>query len=176
MRNNFTGGGAQQRPSPGTRVTGTSNTRVSPGVAARNSNFRPSPGRGGISNLGGPVNLQRKPTGVKILPGQTNFLERNRQRLEAMQQRSRERAAQKENNNSGTRRPSYERRPGHSQSRVAAGSNDSRKAAVPRVPLYQRNTGATTGAGTTGGNSGTRQPGVSSTYQRSKERIAARQA
>lgn len=47
--------------------------------------------------MNGPVNIQRKPAGVRLAPGQTNFLERNRQRLEAIQQRSKERMASKEN-------------------------------------------------------------------------------
>lgn len=82
-------------------LVGGSGTRVSPGAprlgAARQSPNRPllgkSPNRGGFSNVGGQVNLQRKPMGVKVAPGGTNFLERNRQKLEAIAQRSKERRA-----------------------------------------------------------------------------------
>ena len=50
------------------------------------------PGGGGFSNLKGPVGLQRKPAGVKIAPGQTNFLERNRERLAQIAAKSKERS------------------------------------------------------------------------------------
>jgi hypothetical protein len=72
-------------------LVGSSGTRVSPGVPRvgvqrYSPNPKPlvgrSPNRGGFSNVTGQVNLQRKPTGVKVAPGQTNFLERNRQKLD----------------------------------------------------------------------------------------------
>jgi len=72
-----------QRSSPNTRpgqyTYGQTKASVSPG---NRFGTRVSPNRAPISNLGGPVNLQRKPVGVKVAPGQTNFLERNRQKLE----------------------------------------------------------------------------------------------
>jgi hypothetical protein len=71
------------------------------------------------------VRLQRRPPGVKLKAGETNFMERNRQRLEQMAQKSRERkditAAR---SNSGIRNASRDR----------SGSTK------PRVPLYQRAT------------------------------------
>jgi len=105
MRNNFVGGGAGNvnrvspgaprvgvgaaRQSPNTRLYGQNKQSVSPGSRLYQ---KPSPSRpGGISNLGGNANLQRKAPGVKVAPGQTNFLERNRERLALMQERSKER-------------------------------------------------------------------------------------
>lgn len=62
--------------------------------------------------MGGQVHLLRKPTGAKIAPGATNFMERNRERLAAAAQRSKDRADARNNsqNNSQGRANSYERR------------------------------------------------------------------
>lgn len=138
LRNNFTGNQANtrvspgaprvgvQRSSPNTRLYGANKTSVSPG---NRFGQKPSPNRGGISNLGGQVNIQRKAPGVKIQPGQTNFLERNRQRLQQMQDRSKERAQQQAQPRKGSN--SYTRPNRASPYGQNNRSNDSRKATGP---------------------------------------------
>jgi hypothetical protein len=158
-----------QRQSPNTRpgqyTYGANKASISP---ANRFGTRVSPNRAPISNLGGPVNLQRKAPGVKVAPGQTNFLERNRQKLEEIAQRNKERSAQRDNSRTNSiprvNRVTNER--SGSYNRNVGNSNDSRKA---RQPLYQPPRDPRNIYGTN------KDSGGKSLYERSKERIAARE-
>ena len=90
------------------------------------------------------MNIQRKPAGAKIAQGQTNFMERNRERLAQIQARSKER--QNPQNSKERRVGSYERRMAYGAGGVGgprSGSNNARNASNDsrnaRQPLYQRN-------------------------------------
>ena len=77
MKNNFVG----NPPKPNeNRISPVGGLKVSPSTRIMGAQ-RVSPNRGGISNLNGQVNMIRRAQGLKIAPGQTNFLDRNRERL-----------------------------------------------------------------------------------------------